>query len=209
MGVHVVKKLALTFDDGPNNISTPPLLEVLAEEGVLATFFMVGNLVRQRPDIVQSVIQTGHTIGNHTYTHPHLDEKNEQKTIEELRLCDEAFMELGIRAPFFRPPYGAFAAHTKTVSEMLGLIWVQWDIDSFDWVENCTSSMIEDQVHAQLQSGGIILMHDGNFEKMGFDRRASVDATRGIVRRYKQLGFEFVTLTEIDNLPGSPRKARP
>src|SRR5690349_2553137 len=87
------KQIALTFDDGPNDPHTLHLLEVLAKHNVVATFFMIGRYVRQRPDIVARVASQGHMIGNHTFTHPLLTMKSSARIREEIFQCRQALSD--------------------------------------------------------------------------------------------------------------------
>src|SRR6266478_1714714 len=87
------KQLALTYDDGPNDPYTARLLEVLAKHDVRATFFLIGGFVRQRPDIVREVVQAGHIVGNHTFTHPALTFKRASEVTAQLNRCERALTE--------------------------------------------------------------------------------------------------------------------
>src|SRR5208282_5416195 len=101
------KKIYLTYDDGPNDLHTLKLLEVLANHSVRATFFMIGRFVRQRPDIARAVAQAGHAIGNHTFTHPLLIFKSAAQTRAELTECRSALNDaIGGHCVLFRPPFG-------------------------------------------------------------------------------------------------------
>src|SRR3954466_7441918 len=87
------KQLALTFDDGPNDPHTLRLLDVLAKHSVKATFFMIGKYVDLRPDIVRDVVAAGHTVGNHTYSHPNLIFRTRGQVVREIRECDRALTD--------------------------------------------------------------------------------------------------------------------
>src|SRR5580700_2937567 len=101
------KKLALTYDDGPNDPHTLRLLEVLAKHGVRATFFVIGSYVKQRPDIVRAIVTAGHVVGNHTFTHPLLIFKSEAAMRQELSACRAAMQDAtGETSNLFRPPFG-------------------------------------------------------------------------------------------------------
>src|ERR1700756_4655860 len=98
------KQLALTYDDGPNDPHTLRLLEVLAKHDVRATFFLIGRYVQQRPDIVREVMQAGHVVGNHTFTHPHLIMTGPGETRNELEKCQSALRDVTGASPrLFRP----------------------------------------------------------------------------------------------------------
>ena len=101
------KQLALTYDDGPNDPHTLRLLEVLAKHNVKATFFLVGRYVEQRPDIVREVVNAGHIVGNHTFSHPNLIFASARQTRTQLQGCQRSIMQaVGQHSPLFRPPFG-------------------------------------------------------------------------------------------------------
>ena len=101
------KQLALTYDDGPNDHHTLRLLEVLAKHSVRATFFLIGRYARQRPEIAREIVNAGHAVGNHTFTHPLLIFKSEAEVRRELSECNTALRDtLGQPVNLFRPPFG-------------------------------------------------------------------------------------------------------
>src|SRR5436190_21129339 len=101
------KQIALTYDDGPNDPHTLRLLEVLAKHNVCATFFLIGRYVEQRSDIARAVVQAGHCVGNHTFTHPLLIFKSNSELREELTRCRNALQHaVGEHSHLFRPPFG-------------------------------------------------------------------------------------------------------
>ena len=104
---HGSKQLALTYDDGPNDPHTLRLLDVLARHDVLATFFLIGRYVQQRPDIVRELVKAGHVIGNHTFTHPLLIFESAREIRSQLGSCDRALTDaVGEHSNLFRPPFG-------------------------------------------------------------------------------------------------------
>src|SRR3954462_4960744 len=92
------RKLALTYDDGPNDPDTPLLLDVLDNHHVKATFFLIGKYVEQRPDLVRNIVERGHEIGNHTFSHPNLSLVSEDREIDELARCQAELFKAGIHA---------------------------------------------------------------------------------------------------------------
>ncbi len=127
-------EMALTYDDGPNDRSTRPLLEVLARFGVRATFFMIGEFVRQRPDIVREVHAAGHVIGNHTMTHPFLANKPLRLVEDEIRACNRVLEDaLGVPVRYFRAPFGARRPGIVRLVREMGLEPVQWNVQGNDW----------------------------------------------------------------------------
>jgi peptidoglycan/xylan/chitin deacetylase (PgdA/CDA1 family) len=191
------KKLALTYDDGPNDPHTLRLLEVLARRDVLATFFLIGRYARQRTDIAREILKAGHVIGNHTFTHPNLIFKTESETRKELTDCRAALQDaIGPHSALFRPPFGGRRPATLRVARELGLQPVMWNVTGYDW-NAPPAAVIEKKVSRQIRGGDVILLHDGSHKQMGADRSQTVTATDHLITRYKSEGYEFVTIPEM------------
>jgi len=191
------KKVALTYDDGPNDPHTMRLLEVLARHEVRATFFMIGQFVRQRPEIARAVAQAGHVIGNHTFTHPLLIFQSAAETRKQLIDCRGALTDaIGPHSNLFRPPFGGRRPATLRIARELGLEPVMWNVTGYDW-NAPPASVIENKVMRQMRRGDVILLHDGGHQAMGADRSQTVIATDNLIRRYKDQGYEFVTVAEM------------
>lgn len=202
------RKLALTYDDGPNDRDTEALLEVLDRHHAKATFFMIGAHVRKRPQIAQAVARAGHAVGNHTFAHPNLIFTPASKVTTELQECEAALIDaIGEHAPLFRPPFGGRRPEVLRLARAAGLTPVMWSITCYDWKEN-SPRWIEWHVERQLRGGDVILLHDGGHTAVGADRRHTVEATDRILRRWKEEGYEFVTVSEMmkESGFGSQRK---
>ena len=123
-----VKKIALTFDDGPHPYYTEELLDGLKERGVVVTFFVTGEHASLHPDVIKRMQEEGHLIGNHTYSHMQLTKKNREKFKEELVRTNEVLQEItGVEVEYVRPPYGCW---DKNFEEELNMIPVLWTIDT-------------------------------------------------------------------------------
>lgn len=193
------KKIALTYDDGPNDPHTLHLLEVLARQEVKATFFLIGRYVRQRREVVREIAGAGHVIGNHTYTHPLLIFKNDAQTRKELSDCREAIEDaIGEHSNLFRPPFGGRRPATLRVARELGLEPVMWNVTGYDWSAPA-AAVIEGKVSRQIRGGDVILLHDGGHKQMGADRSQTVVATDRLIARYKSEGYQFVTISQMLN----------
>jgi peptidoglycan-N-acetylglucosamine deacetylase len=193
------KRIALTYDDGPNDPHTLKLLEVLARRDVHATFFMIGRYVRQRPDIARAVANAGHVIGNHTYSHPLLIFQSGAETRREIAKCQAALNDaVGEHSNLFRPPFGGRRPGTLRIVRESGMEPVMWNVTGYDW-NAPAAAVIEEKVarRVQVEGGDVVLLHDGFHKAMGADRTQTVIATESLIRRYKDEGFEFVRVTEM------------
>jgi|SRR5208282_566929 len=203
-GIRGKKQIALTYDDGPNDPHTLKLLDVLAKHGVRATFFMIGRFVRQRPDIAHAVAQAGHVIGNHTFTHPLLIFESEAQTRIQLVDCRQALQEaIGEHSSLFRPPFGGRRPATIRIARDLGLQTVMWNVTGYDW-NAPPAAVIERKVTEQMRGGDVILLHDGGYRALGADRAQTVGATGNLLRKYKDQGYEFLTVEEMRAVSHQP-----
>jgi peptidoglycan-N-acetylglucosamine deacetylase len=191
------KQIALTFDDGPNDPHTLRLLDVLAKHSVRATFFMIGQYVRRRPDIARAVSEAGHAIGNHTFTHPLLIFKSAGQTGWEITECRRALNEaVGNHSALFRPPFGGRRRQTLEIARELGLKPAMWNVTGYDW-NGPAAAAIESKVAGKIRGGDVILLHDGGHRAMGADRAQTVLATGNLVSRFADQGYEFVDLNQM------------
>ena len=188
------KQMALTFDDGPNDPHTLTLLDLLSKYNVHATFFMIGQYVRQRPDIALEVKNRGHVIANHTFTHPLLTLTSYRAALRELAQCQGAILDAtGDHARLFRPPWGGRRPGTFGLARQLGLEPIMWSVTGYDW-DAPSAAYIEKKVTARAQGGDVILLHDGGHKAFGTDRSHTVKAMEALLTRYQAEGYEFVTI---------------
>lgn len=153
-------KIALTFDDGPHPRYTPQILDILDKYGIKATFFAIGINADRYPDTMEMVISRGHEIGNHTYTHPHVDRIDSLTLHGEIEKCESAlFSHTDYKTKLFRPPEGMIDGYVKSVIKQLDYKVILWDIDTMDWAHT-PPDVIADNVIKNVSSGDIILMHD-------------------------------------------------
>ncbi len=147
------KQAALTFDDGPDDRYTLQILDILKKYNVKATFFLIGQKAKAHPDVVKRIVQEGHAIGNHTWSHPDLDKIGTVKVMEEIsKTQDELASIIGYRPTLFRPPYGAVnPADLQAISDM-GLSIVNWSVDTRDWAGTPTQGILS-AVHKELKPG--------------------------------------------------------
>ena len=128
------RKIALTYDDGPNDPHTLRLLEVLARHGVQATFFLIGRHAEDLPDLVNEIARAGHVIGNHTFSHPLLIFKSASEIRGELLRCRAVLHDaIGKHSNLFRPPFGGRRPTVLRIARELGLEPVMWNVTGYDW----------------------------------------------------------------------------
>jgi peptidoglycan/xylan/chitin deacetylase (PgdA/CDA1 family) len=155
--------VGLTYDDGPNASSTTALLNALRNAGARATFFNLGGNEQNRPDLVRAANSAGMWIGNHTWSHPHLTQLSRQAVLSEITRTQQVTQQIIGQAPtLFRPPYGETNSQIQSDAAAQGLAQVLWSVDSRDWAGASTDQIV--QAAGNLQSGGIILMHDGGYQ---------------------------------------------
>jgi peptidoglycan/xylan/chitin deacetylase (PgdA/CDA1 family) len=202
------KQLALTYDDGPNDPHTYRLLEVLARHNVHATFFLIGQFVRERPEIAREIVKAGHVVGNHTFTHPLLTLKPVAEVRKELSDCNAALADaLGRTPSIFRPPFGGRRPAVLRVARELGLEPIMWNVTGYDW-DAPPAAVIEKKVSSRINGGNVILLHDGGHKQMGADRSQTVLATDHLIARYKSEQYEFVTIQQMMEQKQSPLEIR-
>lgn len=180
------KVVALTFDDGPGYKTTMTLLDGLRERNVHATFFLLGEKIEERREVVETMNEDGHLIGNHTYDHVQLDAINVECAKDEIVKTNEIIKEITGEYPtYIRPPYGCW---NMELEDAINLTPVLWTLDTSDWntrdVERIVNYVVE-----EVESGDIILMHDI------YD--TSVAAALEIVDRLQAKGYVFVTVDEL------------
>ena len=180
------KRIALTFDDGPHPIYTPQMLELLKEEQVPATFFLLGENVELYGDVVKEIAKEGHLIGNHTYHHVQVTSLSLEEACKEIQETSDLIEELtGTGTEYVRPPFGTW---NEELEERLNLIPVMWSIDTKDWTTQNVDWIVRETVkHAE--DHDIILMHDSY--------QSTVDAVKRVTEQLEAEGFEFVTVDEI------------
>ncbi len=179
-------KVALTFDDGPHELYTPKLLEGLKERDVTATFFIIGKNVDGSEEIIKSMQDDGHLIGNHTFSHVQLSKISDDAACAEIWKANTTIFDAIGKIPvYIRPPFGSWTEELTSAVEMQV---VMWDVDPMDWKYQ-NADRIVNHVLSKAADGDIILLHDVY--------PASVEAALRIVDELKERGFEFVTVEEI------------
>ncbi|MGD0442424.1 MAG: polysaccharide deacetylase family protein [Edaphobacter sp.] len=202
---HNPNEIALTYDDGPNDIATERLLDLFAQHNVRASFFLIGSFVRQRPQIVRATAASGHLIGNHSMTHPWLAWQSSIRIREELAACNAILEDtLGTPVRYFRAPHGARRPAVLHIARELGLIPVQWNILPKDWKAIGADAIAARTIRAitrnqQKNRASNIVLHDGGQDGLGQPRLPTVEATKLILEKYapqigSKTGTKFVTI---------------
>jgi cellulose synthase/poly-beta-1,6-N-acetylglucosamine synthase-like glycosyltransferase/peptidoglycan/xylan/chitin deacetylase (PgdA/CDA1 family)/spore germination protein YaaH len=203
-------EVALSFDDGPDPVWTPKILDILKQYHVVGTFFMIGEEAQNHVSLMRRVFNEGHEIGNHTWTHPDISEISNSSVDLELNLTERLFAaELGVQPLYFRPPYSIDqepdtndqAAPADRIQD-LGYVIVGDKIDTSDWDEHPrkTPQEIADSVFQQMDNmktsswmqGSIILLHDG-----GGNRQATVDALPVLIQELRAHGYRIVPVSQL------------
>ena len=196
------RRLALTFDDGPNPEQTPRLLELLARHDAKATFFLIGEWAEREPELIRELVAAGHAIGKHTYSHVTMPAHDANRIREELRRCREAVEASGERfstvegAALMRPPYGRRRPGTLRTVREEGYVPVTWSITGYDWRLHTTVGAITRRCKRAME-GDIILLHDGAAMEPAADRSRSIDSTEAILEHFTPQGFRFVSVPEL------------
>jgi peptidoglycan/xylan/chitin deacetylase (PgdA/CDA1 family) len=195
------RRVALTFDDGPNPAATPRLLDLLDQHKVRATFFVVGKYVRECPELLRETAARGHQLANHTDTHPHLTWLSRTRIREELRRCRESIETalngtpgLGERR-WMRPPFGARGPQLNGVTREEGFAGVvTWSRICFDWKPQPASRLIGRL--KRVGRGDILVLHDGDHRFLNGDRGHVIEALAHWLPLWRDAGIEFVTMDE-------------
>jgi peptidoglycan/xylan/chitin deacetylase (PgdA/CDA1 family) len=193
--------MALTFDDGPNPAVTPGLLDLLGRHNAKATFFLIGKHVRAFPALAKEIAGRGHTVGNHTETHPNLTFLPARRIAEELDRCDDAIAAAtGKPTRWMRPPYGFRGPQLRGVVRRRGGAGVaMWSMTAYDWNPQPAERLINRLRHAR--GGDIVLLHDADHRVLEGDRRHTVAALEYWLPRWKDAGMRFVSLDEVSESP--------
>jgi peptidoglycan/xylan/chitin deacetylase (PgdA/CDA1 family) len=185
------KVIALTFDDGPWPDYTVKVLNVLRENNIKATFFVVGQNLKNYPNLAKQVVADGHVIGNHTWHHWY-HFFNQQAAAFEIDHTSELISQVtGAKTTLFRPPGGMLHNGLASYAKNNKYTVVMWSADSVDY-SRPNASTLTSRVLKQAKPGGIVLMHDG-----GGNRSHTVAALPKIISKLKQQGYRFVTIPEL------------
>lgn len=189
------KLVALTFDDGPDSHYTPQILDILKEKNVRATFFVMGKQVEDSPEVMKRIVNEGHAIANHTWSHPNISRVTTAKLREEITSTQNIMEKtVGRKPDLFRPPFGVITKSDALVLQQMGFRTIMWTVDTLDW-SGMSAEDILTIVHRDISPGGIILQH--NFQPHAPTARlldGTVEALPKIIDDLRAKGYQFVTV---------------
>lgn len=187
-----IKRIALTFDDGPHPRQTAQIMDVLDKYDIKATFFVIGINVKTYPGIVGEELKRGHEVGNHTYTHPHAANLGREALEAQILDCEKAvFSQTGQAIHLFRPPEGAINSELRQAIHENGYTNVLWTLDTRDWAHT-PPEQIAAMITENAKNSDIILMHD----YIGANS-PTVKALELFIPILLEQGFTFVTISEL------------
>ena len=203
------RTIALTFDDGPDPVWTPKILDLLKAHKVHATFFVVGTEIAAHPALARRIVAEGHQIAVHTFTHANLTTVAGWRRDMELRQSQSILAgATGVTTTLLRPPYSSEPAELTDrdwesieATRKAGYLTVLTTQDSEDWRKPGTTQIIANSM-PRSSAGQVLLMHDA-----GGDRSQTVEALSKLVPRLKARGFRFATVSDAVGLPDPTRKA--
>ena len=183
------KKMCLTFDAAWGNEDTQQLIDILAKHNIKATFFIVGEWVDKYPESVKALSDAGHSIQNHSDTHPHLTQLSRDKVVQELENCNDKIEAItGVRPDLIRVPYGDYNNAVIEAAESIDMYTIQWDVDSLDW-KDLSADDIHSKVVSKVKEGSIVLFHNAALH--------TPEALPTIIEDLLKDGYEFVTVGEL------------
>ena len=190
------KIVALTFDDGPDEVFTPQILDILKKYNIKATFYVIGEKVQYNKKIIKREYEEGHEIGNHTYTHINVSKNSYNKIKKEIKDTQSAVKSVtGTYPKTFRPPYRAINETLFDIIKSNHMKVVLWsDLDTKDWSNPGVYNIVK-IIEEKAENGTIILLHDYN--KIRNNKSQTIQALEKIIPKMQSLGYEFVTIPEI------------
>lgn len=198
------KILYLTFDAGFENGNTEKILDALKKHGVKATFFLVGNYLETQPDLVRRMVQEGHTVGNHTYSHPDMSKISDRESFrQELEKNEALYQQVtGAEMPkLYRPPQGKYCESNLRMAQELGYKTVFWSLAYVDWYENDqpTPQQAYDKLLPRVHPGAVVLLHSTS--------RTNGDILDELLGKWEELGYRFGDMRELyqESAPGIPQ----
>jgi len=182
--------IAMTFDDGPSAALTPKLLDILAAHHIKVTFFVLGEMVAEHPEILARAAREGHEIASHSWSHPNFAKMSQEGVRSQLqRTDDEIKSATGTRPTLFRPPYGSITEREKRwIHDEFGYDIILWDVDPLDW-KRPGPAVVRNRILKETRPGSIVLSHDIH--------PGTIEAMPSTFDELEAKGFKFVTVSEL------------
>jgi peptidoglycan-N-acetylglucosamine deacetylase len=187
-GPSTQKRIALTFDDGPDDM-TPKYLELLDDLGVPATFFVCGERAKEHPQMIREYLRRGHQLANHGFDHQSFPKLSRRALLEQVRQTDLAIGGQVTGRPWVRPPHGALDGTSLLTLRAAGYVVALWTIDSCDYGEKDPAKLAESCAPDKVSGGDVLLFHEG--------QQWTLDALPRIVAALHASGLEFVTMHDL------------
>jgi peptidoglycan/xylan/chitin deacetylase (PgdA/CDA1 family) len=195
------KRVALTFDDGPDRTFTPQILNVLKQYNVKATFFLIGRRAAEHPDIVRRIVREGHVVGNHSYSHPLFTKLTVGEFARQIGDAESVLTDLTGYAPkFVRPPYGEITEEQLLWADSRHYTIVNWNVDSLDW-KQLRADLVAQNIIGNVKAGAIVLQHSAGGD--GQDLSGTVLALPRIIESLRAEGYRLVTIPELLSMPAA------
>jgi peptidoglycan/xylan/chitin deacetylase (PgdA/CDA1 family) len=183
-----LREVALTFDDGPRPEIVRGMLDTLGKYGARSTFFVVGSQVERSPEIVRRMLNEGHEVGNHSFSHPTLEGLGEREIRRELVACDKAvFKATGAHTNLFRPPGMRYDDTVVDAAQALGYVTVHWNVAAKDFTP-IDSDLVESRILDKVKPGSVVLLHA---------HPSTAKALPRILETLKERGYRFVTVSQM------------
>lgn len=190
--------IALTFDDGPS-AHTPRLLDILKKNNAKATFFIIGTSIEGKEDTIKRIVNEGHEMGNHSWSHRNLTKISKEEVTEQLAKTKNKLFEItGQDCLLARPPYGAVKDVAKSVGKEMGITYINWSVDTLDW-KTKDADAVYNKIINNVESGDIVLCHDLH--------KSTVDAMEKVVPKLIAEGYQLVTVSELLSHSSEPTEA--
>lgn len=185
------KKVCITFDSAWGTEDLQEILSILNKHRCTAAFFVTGDWAKKNPDAIKSISEAGHIIGNHGDNHKHMTQISDEEMITEIRGCHDIIKTLtGRDMAFFRAPYGDYNDAVVEAAKKCGYYTIQWSVDSLDWKDYGTDSIIKTVCeHKSLTGGAIILLHNGS--------TYTKEALDALLTGLEQQGYSFISLEDL------------
>ncbi|QIQ07254.1 polysaccharide deacetylase family protein [Streptomyces liangshanensis] len=200
--------VALTFDDGPDHLSTPHFLRLLDDRGVRATFFLLGSMAVRSPGLAREIAAAGHEVALHGWAHRPLPLRHPRAARDDLARGRDLLADvLGEPPRLFRPPYGLMTTGTHLACRELDLVPVLWTAWGEDWRARATPRSVHDTVMGSLRGGGTVLLHDSDCTSATGSWRATLGALPRLLDTFAARGWETGPLRDHGGPSGGRQRA--